>query len=100
MPFPNGKYTKRRTTKSLSATGKLLERTGTGLVRWLTTSHEFNPSPYLDPPTPGLLGAIRYAVKYFLLSVGIPILRTVILIVLYMLWIPLVFYALLWFLQQ
>lgn len=51
----------------------LLERTGNGLVRWLTKNHEFNPSPYLDPPAPGLLGTIRYAIKYFLLSVGIPI---------------------------
>jgi|GEM_PF-4190720 len=101
MPIPNGKHTKRRQTKLLGATGKLLDRTGTGLFRWLTTNHNFDPAPYyLDPPQPGFLGAIRYDLKYFLLSVGIPLLRVIILVVLYALWIPFLFYALVWFLEQ
>jgi hypothetical protein len=100
MPFLNGKHTKRHTTKSLCATGKLLDHTANALFQWLTTNHSFYATLYLDPPTPGLLGAIRYAVKSFLISVGVPLLRALLIVVLYMLWIPFLINALLWFLQQ
>lgn len=99
MPLPKRKFTSRRISRP-TATGKLLDRTGNALFRWLTKNHSFNATPYLAPPEPGLLGAIRYAIKWFLLSVGIPLLRILLLVILYVLWIPFVIYALILFLQQ
>jgi hypothetical protein len=98
MPFLKRKFTSRRTLRPV--TGKFLDRTGKTVFKSLTKNHQFNAALYLSPPTPGLLGAIGYAIKWFLLSVGIPLLRMALLIVLYVIWIPSFIYAVIWFLRQ
>jgi len=85
MPYPNSKHTQRRNSRQTKG--------ATGL-------YSFNAAPYLGQQAPGLMGAIRYAIKDILLSVGVPLLYTIILIVAYMIWIPFLIYALIWFLQQ
>ncbi len=85
MPYPHNKHTQRRNSRQTKG--------ATGL-------YSFNAAPYLGQPAPGLMGAIRYAIKDILLSVGVPLLYTIILIVAYMIWIPFLIYALVWFLQQ
>ncbi len=92
MPYPNNKHTQRRNSRQTKG--------ATGLLRRLTTNYSFNAAPYLGQQAPGLMGAIRYAIKDILLSVGVPLLYTIILIVAYMIWIPFLIYALIWFLQQ
>lgn len=67
----------------------------------MTTDHTRNTvTAFLDPPSEGILANLRYQLKYLLLSIGITIARTLLLIVLYALWIPFLIWALGWILTH
>jgi hypothetical protein len=66
----------------------------------MITDHTRNFTALLEPPSKGFLANLRYILKCFLVSVGVTVIRTLLIIVLYLIWIPLVLWALFWFLRQ
>jgi hypothetical protein len=87
-------------TTALRKAGKLLDRAGTGVFRWIVKDHTGITRMLIDAPSQGFLASVRYTLKCFLLSVGITLARTILIIVLYILWIPFLIWALSWFLSQ
>jgi hypothetical protein len=101
MPSPTKQNPKFRFDRAkLKAAGKAVDRAGPAFFRWMTTDHTRSITALLDPPPSGILAGLRQNLKCTLLAVGITIVRTVLLVVLYVLWIPCLLWAIGWFLTH
>mgnify|MGYP003393513619 CR=1 FL=1 len=76
------------------------DKAGTGLFRWMTTDHANTATriSLIAKPDKGFWAHIRYALKCVFVPIGIVLARTLLLIVLYAIWIPLMLWLLFWFL--
>ena len=101
MPSPTKQHPKHRFDRArLKAAGKAVDRAGPAFFRWITTDHTRNFTALLDPPRPGFLGGLYHQLKSILLSICVTVVRSVLLIVLYVLWIPCLIWAIGWFLTH
>ena len=78
------------------------DKAGTGLFRWMTTDHA-NTSTRISliaKPDKGFWAHVRYTLKCVFVPIGVALARTLLLIVLYAIWIPLMFWLLLWILRH
>lgn len=64
----------------------------------MTADHNRNLNLLMDPPSKGLLANLCYSLKCLLFSIGATIARTLLLVLLYTLWIPFLIYAIRWIL--
>jgi hypothetical protein len=105
---PNRQRQPRRATSSsvsnstLRNVAKAADKAGTGLFRWMTTDHA-NTSLHLSliaKPDKGFWAHVRYILKCIFVPIGFVLARTLLLIVLYAIWIPLMFWLLLWILSH
>ena len=73
---------------------KAADKAGSGLFRWMTKDHAHTSTFLLliDEPTSGFWAHIRYAIKCFLVAVGVSVARVLLIIILYILWIPFMFW--------
>lgn len=87
---------------TLRNVAKAADKAGTGLFRWITTDHAHTSTWLLliDKPDKGFWAHIRYALKCILVPIGIVLARTLLLIVLYAIWIPLMLWLLFWILTH
>lgn len=76
----------------------MLDRAGSGFFRWLTTDHNRNLSALIAPPSDSFLATLSHTLKCLLLSICFTVARTLLLIVLYALWIPCLLFAIRWIL--
>jgi hypothetical protein len=101
MSTRNSKSPKRRFDSSaLKTAGQAFDRAGTGFFRWMITDHTRDFTALVEPPSSGFLAHLRYHLKCLLVSVSVAVIRSVLLVVLYLIWIPFLMWALIWFLQQ
>lgn len=66
----------------------------------MTADHNRDLTALIDPPSKGLLANFYFSLKCLLLSIGARFARTLLLIVLYALWIPCLIFAFRWFLTN
>ena len=88
-------------TVALRKAGRLLDRAGTGLFRWMVTDHTNNIASLLvDKPISGFWAALWYQLKVLLLTIGIVIVRVLLLTILYIIWIPIMIWLLIYVLTH
>ena len=101
MPSPTKPHPKHRFDRArLKAAGKAVDRAATEAFRSITIDHTRNFTALLDPPRPGFLGGLYHQFKRSLLSICVTVVRSVLLVVLYALWIPCLLWAIRWFLMN
>lgn len=82
-------------TVALRRAGRVIDKAGSGLFRWMVTDHTNNIASLLvDKPISGFWAAMGYQLKVLLLTLGIGIARIVLLTILYIIWIPIVIWLL------
>ncbi len=82
---------------ALRKAGRVIDNAGSGFIRWMITDHSGGldrASLILGEPSGGFLAHVLYAIKWFLITVGWALGRVLLIVILYIIWIPIV----LWFL--
>lgn len=105
---PNRQRQPRRATSNSTSNStlrnvtKAADAAGTGLFRWMSTDHAHTATyiPLIDKPAQGFWAHVRYTLKCVFVPIGIALARTLLIIVLYAIWIPLMFWLLLWILRH
>ena len=88
-------------TVALRRAGRVIDKAGTGLFRWMVTDHTNNIASLLvDKPISGFWAAMWYQLKVLLLTIGIVIARVLLLTILYIIWIPIMIWLLIYVLTH